>query len=68
LTTFLKNKTLNSLNKGVTIEIDSKTKTGFKIAPLNGNYTISFNENDFENFFKSYFRERTKKLLFESES
>jgi V/A-type H+-transporting ATPase subunit E len=68
LTTFLENKTLNSLNKGVTIEIDSKTKTGFKIAPLNGNYTISFNENDFENFFKSYFRERTKKLLFESES
>jgi V/A-type H+-transporting ATPase subunit E len=68
LTIFLENKTLNSLNKGVTIEIDSKTKTGFKIAPLNGNYTISFNENDFENFFKSYFRERTKKLLFESES
>lgn len=68
LTTFLEKKTFNTLNKGVTIEFDSKTKNGFKIAPLNGNYTISFSENDFENFFKTYFRERIKKLLFELDS
>lgn len=68
LATFLEKRTINTLNKGVTIEFDSNTKNGFKIAPLNGNYTISFNENDFENFFKAYFRERTKKILFESES
>ncbi len=68
LASFLDNKTLKTLNKGVTIEFDSETKNGFKIAPKNGNYTISFSEHDFENFFKNYFRERTKKLLFESES
>lgn len=68
LATFLEKKTIDTLNKGVTIDFDSKIKNGFKIAPLNGNYTISFNENDFENFFKAYFRERTKKILFESES
>ena len=49
------------------IEFDSETKDGFKIAPKNGNYTISFSAGDFENFFKSYFREKTKELLFESE-
>ncbi len=64
LAIFLKSKTLSTLNKGITIEFDSKTKTGFKIAPVNGNYMISFAENDFENLFKGYFRERTKELLF----
>jgi V/A-type H+-transporting ATPase subunit E len=67
LASFLENKTLNALNKGVTVEFDSETKDGFKIAPKNGNYTISFSAGDFENFFKSYFREKTKELLFESE-
>lgn len=65
LSSFLENKILNTLNKSVTIEFDSKTKNGFKIAPINGNYIISFNENNFENFFKPYFRGRTKKILFE---
>jgi len=65
LANFLENKTLNILNKGITIEFDSKIKNGFKIAPLNGNYIISFTKNDFENFFRGYFKEKTKKLLFE---
>lgn len=67
LASFLENKTKDQLNKKVFIEFDSETKDGFKIAPKNGNYTISFSAGDFENFFKSYFREKTKELLFESE-
>lgn len=65
-TDFLNNKTVESLNKGVKIEFDSKTKNGFKIGPQNGNYIISFEGKDFENYFKKYFRQSTKKLLFDS--
>jgi V/A-type H+-transporting ATPase subunit E len=68
LAQFLKIKTLKILNKGITVEFDSKIKNGFKIAPLNGNYIISFTENDFKNFFSGYFKEKTKELLFDQAS
>lgn len=63
---FLKEKTINQLNGKIAIEFDSKTKKGFKIGPENGNYVISFEEKDFENFFRKYFRESTKKMLFDA--
>ncbi len=64
---FLKQKTVDQLNRKITIEFDPKTKKGFKIGPENGNYVISFEENDFENFFRKYLREDTKRMLFDDE-
>ena len=62
---FLDSKAIDSLNKGLSIEFDSKTKNGFKIGPKDGNYIISFTDKDFENYFKRYLKDKTNKLLFD---
>lgn len=62
---FFEERAIETLNKGVELEFDSKTKKGFKIGPKDGSYIISFSDKDFENYFKGYFKERTKKLLFD---
>jgi len=64
-TEFLNNKAIDSLNKGLSVEFDSKTKNGFKIGPKDGNYIISFTDKDFENYFKRYLKDKTNKLLFD---
>ena len=65
-TAFFEKKAAETLNKGVEIKFDSKLESGFKIGPKDGSYILSFSDRDFENYFKSYFKEKTKKLLFES--
>jgi V/A-type H+-transporting ATPase subunit E len=67
-TDMLTARTLEAMNKGLEIQIDSKTKNGFKIGPKDGSFIISFSDEDFENYFKNYFKEKTRKLLFENES
>ena len=62
---FLNKKAVESMNKGLNIQVDPKIKNGFKIGPSDGRYYISFTDADFENYFKSYFRGKTGKLLFE---
>ncbi len=57
-------KANKTMNKGVELNFDSKLKAGFKIGPKDGSYIISFTDEDFENYFKTYFKDRTKKLLF----
>lgn len=66
-TAFFDSKINETLNKGVEVKFDSKLDTGFQIGPHDGSYILSFTDKDFENYFKSYFKERTKKLLFDSE-
>lgn len=61
---FTESKTLESLNRGVHVQFESKISNGFKIGPKNGGYMISFSDMDFENYFKKYLKERTNKLLF----
>ena len=63
---FFEAKAISALNKGIDIQFDSKTNEGFKIGPKDGSYIISFSDKDFENYFKGYIKDRTKKLLFES--
>ncbi|MGQ1784172.1 V-type ATP synthase subunit E family protein [Saccharicrinis sp. GN24d3] len=53
------------MNKGLTFELDSTVKAGFKVGPSDGSYVISFTEGDFQNFFKSFLRSKTNQLLFE---
>lgn len=62
---FLKNSLSAELNKGLAFEFDKNTKAGFKVGPKDGSYIISFTETNFQNFFKSFLRPKTKQLLFE---
>jgi V/A-type H+-transporting ATPase subunit E len=63
---FFDSKIDEILNKGIDVSFDPKLERGFKIGPQDGSYILSFTDNDFENYFKSYFKDRTKRLLFES--
>lgn len=65
--TFFDSKAIKTLNNGVEVQFDKKLENGFKIGPQDGSYLISFTDKDFENYFKGYFKDRTKKLLFESQ-
>ncbi len=62
---FFETKAISVLNQGIEIQFDAKTTNGFKIGPKDGNYFISFSDKDFENYFKIYIKDRTKKLLFD---
>jgi V/A-type H+/Na+-transporting ATPase subunit E len=64
LSAFFESKAFSSLNKNIDIQWDEKTKNGFKIGPRDGSYIIRFSDIDFENYFKKYFKERTRNLLF----
>jgi len=62
---FFENKAKNVLNQGIEIQFDSKITEGFKIGPKDGSYIINFTDKNFENYFKGYVKDRTKKLLFD---
>ncbi|MDX8339104.1 V-type ATP synthase subunit E [Draconibacterium sp. IB214405] len=66
LTAFLQAKATEAMNKGLEISVDSKLKSGFRIGPKDGSYLISFTAQDFANYFKQYFKDGTKKLLFDA--
>lgn len=61
---FFNSKLAAQLKQGVKISPDPTVKNGFKIGPKNGNYVISFTENDFENYFRNYLKEKTWELIF----
>ena len=52
------------LTGSLDIKLDSHMKSGFKIGPKDGRFLISFTDEDFENFFKTYLRPRTTHLLY----
>ena len=62
---FIKNSLAAEMNKGLAFEFDKGVKSGFKVGPKDGSYVISFEENNFQNFFKSFLRPKTNQLLFE---
>ena len=62
---FIKNSLAAEINKGIEFEFDKGVKSGFKVGPRDGSYVISFEENNFQNFFKSFLRSKTNQLLFE---
>jgi len=61
---FFKNSQLDLLNKGLVLNFSDKIKAGFKIGPKDGGYLISFTDEDFVSFFRSYLRGKTAELLF----
>ena len=65
LTDFFSNEAKELLDSGLEINFEPNIKSGFKIGPKDGSYYISFTDKDFENFFKSYLKERTRKMIFD---
>ncbi len=61
---FFESKLMNELDKGIEINVDAGITSGFKIGPKDGNFIVSFTENDFENYFKYYLKDKTWKLIF----
>ncbi len=63
----IKSKINQLLSKGLTVDFDSQFKSGFKITPADKSYIINFTAEDFDNFFKSYLRDKTAGLLYGEE-
>ncbi|MBK6345046.1 MAG: V-type ATP synthase subunit E [Bacteroidales bacterium] len=55
------------ISAGVSVTFDDKIKGGFKIGPKDNSYVISFTDEDFQAFFRSFMRPRTINLLFGGE-
>lgn len=51
-------------DKNLTLITNNNQKEGFVIQPKDGSYKITFSEKMFEEFFNSYLKEYSKKLLF----
>lgn len=62
---YFKNQLATEMNQGFEIAFSDGLKTGFKVGPADGSYVISFTDQDFMNFFKSYLRPKSSELLFE---
>lgn len=65
MVTFFKNNLAEEMNKGLNISFSQQMKSGFKIGPSDESYLISFTDEDFSNFLKSYLRPKTSHLLFD---
>lgn len=52
-----------SFNGGVTFTSNPTLKTGFKIGPSEGNYLVSFTQEDFNILFGKYLRKETLSFL-----
>lgn len=61
---YFKSKAFSALNEGVALKFAPEIKNGFKIGPKDGRYVISFSDRDFEEYFKSFLKDKTKALLF----
>jgi V/A-type H+-transporting ATPase subunit E len=64
---YFKAKTGKELNANLELSFSDAVKGGFKIGPSDNSYKISFTEEDFINFFKSYLRPKTGAMLFQGE-
>ena len=64
---FFTAKSGKELNAKLELSFSDTIKGGFKVGPADGSYKISFSEEDFENFFKSYLRPKTIEMLYPGE-
>lgn len=66
-TKFFAAKSGKELNANLELSFSDSIKGGFKVGPADNSYKISFSEEDFENFFKSFLRPKTIELLYPGE-
>lgn len=52
------------LSEGVEVGYSEKVKSGFKVAPKDGGFYISFTEEDFSALLAEYLKEKITKMLF----
>lgn len=53
-----------ALDGGVEVKFDNKVKSGFRVAPKDGGYYISFTDADFDALFREYLRPKVNEILF----
>ncbi len=54
----------NALDNEFVVKTSEKVKSGFKVAPKEGGYYISFTDEDFDALFQEYLRPKVAQLLF----
>lgn len=57
-------KVKDTLGKNVVLTFEGRMQGGFKIQPKDGNFILSFTDEDMNQFFASYLKQKTKELLF----
>ena len=60
--TGLKSLLKKQLDNGLGIEFSKRMKSGFRIESKDGSYAMSFTEKDFEEYFRSFFKEKLTDL------
>lgn len=65
LADFVKGQIGKALKCGIDVKSVKGLANGFKIAPKESGYQISFTESEFSNLFGEFVRPATKKILFE---
>lgn len=61
---FFKSNAKAILDKGLEIKSSENVKGGFQVAPKDGSYKISFNEEAFNQFFLAFLRGKAQEVLF----
>lgn len=64
---YFNEKLQKELKANLELTFSDSIKGGFKIGPADNSYKISFSDDDFQNFFKSYLRPKTIEMLYRGE-
>ena len=60
----MKNEIASQLKAEVKVDYSKKMNGGFKVAPKDGGYVLSFTDEEFTQLIANYLRPATKKILF----
>ncbi len=60
----LKTSLKKQLDQGIDIVFSDRMKSGFRVESKDGSYTMSFTEQDFQEFFRSFIKDKTRSALF----
>ena len=61
---FVKNEINKQFKAEMSVSFDKKIGGGFKVAPKDGGYVLSFTDEEFTQLISNYLRPATKKILF----
>ncbi len=61
---YFKKEAKDILSKGIELKFEERMKKGFKIGPKGESFVLSFTDDDFDQFFQSFLKPKTKAILF----
>lgn len=67
LVDYFKKEAKNILSEGIELKFEERMKNGFKIGPKGDSFVLSFTDEDFDQFFQSFLKPKTKAILFPEE-